>query len=225
MLRPVILFAAMIAAAPLQPAFAKPAIPVDELVFQALEVAAKTPTVDADEAAAIVSALIFDADANAALLAADPQLQALLQAFAGSQQPFAVTSNAKTLMVGPLQPEAAEFMTLVFGSVPNPLAIWQKGPDRVKLHMARMYALPVQKFKNDVAAIVAADLMEGWRGSNIGNNYEPLRQKLGNAGRIFDGASPALRRTGRALLFRAMKDVDRQANDSVPDSLYRPFGE
>lgn len=128
-------------------------------------------------------------------------------------------------MVGPLQPEAAEFMTLIFGSVPNPLAIWQKGSDRLKLNMARMYSLPVQKFKNDVAAVVAADLMEGWRASNIGNQYEPLRQKLDSAARVFDGANPALRRTGRALLHRAMKDVDRQANDSVPDFLYRPYAE
>lgn len=112
-------------------------------------------------------------------------------------------------------------MDLIFRGNPNAGAQLQAGNPELQLHLARLYGLPDQGSVNQARMLMATDLMQAWRNSTVGNSYEPLRQKLGSANRLYEAAAPATRKSGRRLLFSAMDLVDRQANDSVPDFLYQ----
>lgn len=202
-------------------AAAEPApVPLTGPLAAAVEQSAATPGIDADEAAAILGVILEGSSADPAN-AISPEENALLAALAQSRAPFAMTVDGRRLTAGPLEPEAARFMDLAFRGSPELPAAVQAGHPEVLLHLARFFGLPQQILVNQSRNLMAEDLMSAWRNSTVGNSYEPLRQKLGAASRLYDTASPATRSAGRRLLYSAMDLVDRQANDSVPDYLYR----
>lgn len=179
-----------------------------------------TPGIDADEAAAIVGAILADSSSNPAG-PVDAQEKALLEALGKQGAPAVpVTINGRRATIGPLQPEAGRFIQLVFGSTPDAAAILRSGNPEFLQHMARIYGLPNQALINQMRALMAQDLMAAWRDSTFGNKYEPLRKRIGTAVNAYEVSSPTTRKSGRRLLYSAMGDVDRQANNSVPDFLY-----
>lgn len=214
------LAAVLLALAPL-PALANPApLALTGPLAAAVGQAAATPGIDADEAAAIMAAIMAGSASNPAT-AINAEEQALLQALSKARAPFPVTLDGRPATIGPLQPEAARFMDLIFRGNPNAGAQLQAGNPELQLHLARLYGLPDQGSVSQARMLMATDLMQAWRNSTVGNSYEPLRQKLGSANRLYEAAAPATRKSGRRLLFSAMDLVDRQANDSVPDFLYQ----
>lgn len=180
---------------------------------------AATPGIDADEAAAILGVILEGSSANPAA-AISAEEGALLQALSTARAPVAATLDGRPAQIGPLQPEAARFMDLAFKGKPNASPALQAGNPELLLHLARIYGLPQQDLKNQSRWLMATDLMQAWRGSTFGNKYEPLRQKLTTASRLYDTATPTTRKSGRRLLYSAMELVDQQANASVPDFLY-----
>lgn len=185
-----------------------------------VEQSTATPGIDADEAAAILGVVLEGSSADPAN-AISAEENALLAALAQARAPFAVTVDGRALTAGPLQPDAARFMDLVFRGSPDIPAALEAGNTEALLNMARFYGLPQQLLKNQSRALMAEDLMKAWRQSSFGNSYEPLREKLRVASQLYEAAPPATAKAGRRLLYSAMDMVDRNANGSVPDFLYQ----
>ena len=194
-------------------------VPLTGSLGAAVEQSATTPGIDADEAAAILGVILEGSSADPAN-AISPEENALLAALAQSREPFAASADGRRIVAGPLEPDAARFLDLAFRGSPQLPAALEAGNPEVLLHLARFYGLPQQILVNQSRNLMADDLMKAWRNSTVGNSYEPLRQKLGAASRLYDTASPSTRKAGRRLLYSAMDMVDRQSNDSVPDYLY-----
>jgi hypothetical protein len=186
----------------------------------AVEQSAAGPGIDADEAAGILGVILAGSSADPST-AVSPEEGALLQALAQARAPFTVTVDGRALTVGPLQPDAARFMDLVFRGSPDIPAALEAGNTEALLHLARCYGLPQQLLMNQSRALMAEDLMKAWRNSSYGNSYQPLRDKLRIATLLYEAAPPATAKAGRRLLYSAMDTVDRNANGSVPDFLYQ----
>lgn len=213
------LAALLFALAPV-PALANPAPPaLTGPLAAALAQSATTPGTDADEGAAILGAILADFKGNLDT-AISPAEKALLDQFSKTEAPFAVTLNRRRTMIGPLTPEARRLFDMVFGNPTNIPALLQANNQEVILNLGRAYGLPVQLLVNQSRALMANDLMRTWRDSTVGNAYEPLRNKLAAASRLYDTASPETRKSGRRLLYSAMVQVDERANGSVGDYLY-----
>ncbi len=78
-----------------------------------------------------------------------------------------------------------------------------------------------------VVAFVQGKLAEQWEASNLGNGYKPLRDMIGKL-YGYSNSAGADTETGRAILYRAMDQLDDSASDGVPDFLYnwiRPGGQ
>ena len=179
-----------------------------------------TPGIDADEAAAIVAAILADSSTNPTA-PVDPTEKALIDALVKEGAPtVAVTINGRRATIGPLQPEAGRLLAMIFVGVNDPAPFLRSGNPEFLQHMARIYSLPNQTLVNQMRRTMAQDLMAAWRDSTFGNSYEPLRKRIGTAVNAYEVSSPATRKAGRRLLYSAMGDVDRQANNSVPDFLY-----
>jgi hypothetical protein len=195
----------------------KPLVIEDPLAAALLESAA-TPEIDADEATRLVAAILEDLGTGAPK-GIDPKEQALLTKLASAEAPFAVMIGGTEAKIGPLLPDARQLMDLAFNSPTDPLALWQQGDPSIILKMTRLSTVhPL--FHNQLLQIIVADMKAAWNNSTVGNGYEPLRTDLRTLVSIYDASDPALRRTGRDLLLKAMLRLDSIASDSVPDWIY-----
>lgn len=70
-----------------------------------------------------------------------------------------------------------------------------------------------------VVAFVQGKLAEQWEVSNLGNGYKPLRDMIAKL-YGYSNSAGADTETGRAILYRAMDQLDENASDGVPDFLY-----
>jgi hypothetical protein len=194
------------------PAFTGPAA-------AALEQSIATPGIDADEAAVILKALLANRNEYGAPVM-PPEGMALLEQLSRATAPVPVMPDGRSRAIGPMLPDGVRFMQLALGSTPDDLNLWQSTNPEIRLHLVRIHALDVRALSNSVEAMVYADLLAAWRNSSVGNSYEPLRNRIGDAVRLLDTTTPENRKTGRALIVKVMKRVDDLASGSVPDYLY-----
>jgi hypothetical protein len=106
-------------------------------------------------------------------------------------------------------------------------ALWLKdGESMVKLAEMGYWSGPVRR---QIVAFVGSKYHEDWKvGAAISNGYQPLRGTLDKSWALIKDQDPVSRRLAAALLYDAMKEVDRARNDSLPDFLYNwlnPAGE
>lgn len=73
--------------------------------------------------------------------------------------------------------------------------------------------------ENRVVNFVAAKLGADWAASNMGNSYKPLRDRIAQL-HGYSGTPGADTTNGRVILYKAMKKLDAEQNDRVPDFLY-----
>ncbi|MFN3863542.1 MAG: hypothetical protein ACK4RT_04585 [Erythrobacter sp.] len=178
------------------PAFSGPAA-------AAMEQSIPTPGIDADEAAVILKALLANRKEYGAPVM-PPEGMALLQQLSRATAPVPVVLDGRPRAVGPMLPDGARFMQLALGGTPDNLNLWQSTNPEIRLHLVRIHGLEVPALTNAVEAMVYADLLAAWNNSSVGNSYEPLRNRIGDAVRLFDTTTPENRKTGRALIVKVM---------------------
>lgn len=185
----------------------------------AMEQSIATPGIDADEAAVILKALLANRDQYDAPVVS-PEGRALLEQLSRATAPVPVMLDGRARAIGPMLPDGARFMQLALGRTPDNLNLWQSTNPEIRLHLVRIHGLEVPALTNSVEVMVYADLLAAWNNSSVGNSYEPLRNSIGNAVRLFDTTTPENRKAGRALIVKVMKRIDDVASGSVPDYLY-----
>lgn len=188
-------------------------------VASALAQSTATPGIDADEAAVLLKALLANRGEYGAPVM-PPEGRALLEQLSRESAPVPVLLDGKRREIGPMLPDGVRFMQLAIGGTPDNLNLWQSPNPEIRLHLVRIYGLEVPALTNAVEAMVYADLLQAWRNSTVGNAYEPLRNSIGDVVRLLDTTTPNNRKTGRALIVKAMKRVDSVSSDAVPDYLY-----
>lgn len=80
--------------------------------------------------------------------------------------------------------------------------------------------------ENRVVNFVSAKLGLDWAASNMGNSYKPLRDRIAQL-YGYSGTPGVDTTNGRVILYKAMKKLDAEQSDRVPDFLYnwtRPLG-
>lgn len=125
---------------------------------------------------------------------------------------YPVSGNAKRVLEDLLNP-------------PLDLAsAWAGGQQGWNAIIAEYKKSPLHEAK--VINFVAGRLGEQWNVSNQGNGYKPLRDVIGQR-YGFSNSAGSDTNAGRAILYKAMNQLDRGEKDQVPDFLYnwvRPGG-
>ncbi|MEY4270206.1 MAG: hypothetical protein RLZZ58_1422 [Pseudomonadota bacterium] len=118
---------------------------------------------------------------------------------------YPVSGNAKRVLLDTLNP-------------PADLAREWDGGAAGWNNIIRAYA---QSATEEVRVVnfVAGKLGQQWELSNLANGYKPLRDVIGQR-YGFSNSAGSNADVGRAILYKAMNQVDRNAADAVPDFLY-----
>ena len=179
------------------------------------------PGVDADDASALLNAMLEGWNGPGAPASAlDPAEQSLLSRLTETQAAFAATLEGREQMVGPLLPDGRRILDLVFRGAQDPKALWLGSDDATTLDLARLYALSSPRLRMDALGFVVTRLHESWQASSVSTDYKPLSSDIAKAVAIFDAASPDTGKAGRRLLYDALKRVDMQRNNNMPDFLH-----
>lgn len=193
---------------------------LDGPVAKAVVAGAASPGIDADEAVPILAAIFGDFAANPNSFV-DAKERALLTALAQSKAAFPATINGKSVAIGPLAPEAAQLMQLVFATNnPPPEQLWRDGNEAVVRNFARIHSIENPMLSIMIERGLADDLGRHWRNSSPGNNYDPLRTRLVALHGIYKAASPMVNGAGRKLLMKAMQRLDINNSGAIPDYLF-----
>lgn len=136
----------------------------------------------------------------------------------------AAANSADQVMTYPVSGNAKKELQYVLNPPLDLAAEWAK-PDHSWNLLVKDYKSSPER-KTAVLAFVVEKMAEKWKVSNMENGYKPLRDQIG---KLYgqSNSSGADANAGRSLLYEAVKTVDRNDQDKMPDFLYnwvRPGG-
>jgi len=130
------------------------------------------------------------------------------------------TPSGESFEVPVLSRQARAFMSLV--SPPDLATLWLRGPAQMKQLVDITVLDPI--ITSRVVGYVRQRLSLVWMESTLSEGYKPLRDDLSAAVRQLQATDAETERRGRALIFDAMRQLDRTNGGQIPKYLYDYLG-
>src|SRR5882672_8303819 len=145
----------------------------------------------------------------------------LLELFSNGSGKVTITPpDGDAFEVPPLSRQARAFLSLV--TPPSLASLWLQGPAQMKTLVDITVLDPV--ITSQITAFIRQRLALVWMNSTISNGYKPIRDDLSAAVRQLQQTDPDTERRGRALVFDAVRQLERANSNSIPKYLYDYLG-
>lgn len=145
----------------------------------------------------------------------------LLELFSNVSAKVTVTTPAgDSFEVPPLSRQARAFLSLV--TPPDLSTLWLQGPAQMKTLVDITVLDSV--VTPQITGFIRQRLALSWMHSTIANGYKPMRDDLSAAVRQLQQTDADTERRGRALVFDAVRQLDRANANSIPKYLYDYLG-